>query len=288
MTDPADSARDLVAELAGYGPTLVAFSGGVDSAVVLAAAARALGPARVAAVTAVSPSLPATELAAARAFCAGLGVTHHTPATREGDVPGYRENDGPGRCYFCKGVLLDTANSLATELGYAVVATGTNAADRVAGFRPGIRAAAERGARTPLADLGLHKPAVRAVARHWDLPVWDKPAAACLASRVAYGIAVTPRRLARVERAEAAVRALLGTARDLRVRDLGDAVRLEVDPVLVERARTDRDITDAIRRAGFGPAPVHVARFRSGSMNDRLADPALPSPSGAPGERDTS
>ncbi|MEV5705693.1 ATP-dependent sacrificial sulfur transferase LarE [Actinoallomurus sp. NPDC052274] len=271
MVDVVVLSDSLLTEMAGYGRTLVAFSGGVDSSVVLAAAARALGPERVAAVTAVSPSLPAAELEAARRFCADLGVTHHTPATSELEVPGYREN-GPQRCYFCKSVLLDTANALADHLGFTTITTGTNASDVVAGFRPGIRAAAERGARTPLADLGLDKDAVRAIARHWDLPVWDKPAAACMASRVAYGIEVTSARLARIERAEKAVRALFGDAlRDLRVRDLGDAVRLEVDPDLVGRARDDEAVHAAIRAAGFTAAPIRVEVFRSGSMNDRLA-----------------
>ncbi|MCO5998188.1 ATP-dependent sacrificial sulfur transferase LarE [Actinoallomurus rhizosphaericola] len=271
MVDVVVLSDSLLTEMAGYGRTLVAFSGGVDSSVVLAAAARALGPEQVAAVTAVSASLPAAELDAARRFCADLGVTHHTPATSELEVPGYREN-GPQRCYFCKSVLLDTANALADHLGYSTITTGTNASDVVAGFRPGIRAAAERGARTPLADLGLDKDAVRAIARHWDLPMWDKPAAACMASRVAYGIEVTSARLKRIERAETAVRGLFGGAvRDLRVRDLGDAVRLEVDPDLVDRARDDEAVHAAIREAGFTAAPIRVEVFRSGSMNDRLA-----------------
>src|SRR4051794_6282421 len=188
------------------------------------------------------------------------------------DVPGYRENSSQ-RCYFCKSVLLDTANALATELGFATITTGTNASDVVAGFRPGIRAAAERGARTPLADAGLDKAAVRAIARHWELTVWDKPAAACMASRVAYGISVTPARLARIERAETAVRSALGGAvRDLRVRDLGDAVRLEIDSDLVERARDNGAVSIAIREAGFDSTPIRVETFRSGSMNDVLAD----------------
>ena len=272
MVDVVVLSDGLLAEMAGYGRTLVAFSGGVDSSVVLAAAVRALGTGQVAAVTAVSPSLPAAELEAARAFCAGLGVAHHTPATDEMDVPGYREN-GPRRCYFCKSVLLDTANALAAELGYATITTGTNASDVVAGFRPGIKAAAERGARTPLADAGLDKAAVRGIARHWGLPVWDKPAAACMASRVAYGISVTPARLARIERAETAVRSALGgSVRDLRVRDLGDAVRLEIDSDLVERARDNGAVSTAIREAGFAATPIRVETFRSGSMNDVLAD----------------
>jgi pyridinium-3,5-biscarboxylic acid mononucleotide sulfurtransferase len=272
MVDVVVLSDDLLAEMAGYGRTLVAFSGGVDSSVVLSAAVRALGTGQVAAVTAVSPSLPAAELQAARAFCAALGVTHHTPATDEMDVPGYREN-GPQRCYFCKSVLLDTANTLADKLGYETITTGTNASDVVAGFRPGIKAAAERGARTPLADAGLDKAAVRAIARHWGLTVWDKPAAACMASRVAYGISVTPARLARIERAETAVRSALGGAvRDLRVRDLGDAVRLEIDSDLVERARDNGAVSIAIREAGFDSTPIRVETFRSGSMNDVLAD----------------
>jgi len=272
MVDVVVLSDGLLAEMAGYGRTLVAFSGGVDSSVVLAAAVRALGSAQVAAVTAVSPSLPAAELDAAREFCAALGVAHHTPATDEMAVPGYREN-GPRRCYFCKSTLLDTANALAERLGFTTITTGTNASDVVAGFRPGIQAAAERGARTPLADAGLDKAAVRGIARHWGLRVWDKPAAACMASRVAYGISVTPARLARIERAETAVRAALGGAvRDLRVRDLGDAVRLEVDSDLVERARDDRSVGRAIRDAGFASAPIRVETFRSGSMNDVLAD----------------
>jgi pyridinium-3,5-biscarboxylic acid mononucleotide sulfurtransferase len=274
--DVTSLAGRLVAEVAGYGRSLVAFSGGVDSSVALAAAARALGPGNAAAVTAVSPSLPAAELAAARAFCAGLGVEHHTPATGELDVADYRRND-PRRCYFCKSVLLDTARELAASHGFAAVVTGTNASDVTAGFRPGIRAAAERGARTPLADLGLTKPTVRAIARLWQLSTWDKPAAPCLASRVAYGITVTPARLARVERAEAAVRARLHgrghAVRDLRVRDLGGTVRLELDAEAVDPARRDPGVLSTIRAAGFGDVPVEVRPFRSGSLNQLLDDP---------------
>jgi pyridinium-3,5-biscarboxylic acid mononucleotide sulfurtransferase len=258
--------------LRGYGRTLVAFSGGVDSSVVLAAAARALGPAGAAAVTAVSPSLPAAELAAAARLCAELKVAHHTVATRELDLAGYREN-GPHRCYFCKSTLLDHALAVAGASGFAAVATGTNASDVAAGFRPGIRAAAERGARTPLADLGLDKQSVRDIARLWGLPIWDKPAAACLSSRIAFGIEITPARLARVERAEAALRPLLADVRDIRVRDLGEAVRLEVDPVAVPVARANPAVAAAIGSAGFGDAPLTVEPFRSGSLNELLPDP---------------
>jgi uncharacterized protein len=268
--EPADR---LVAECAGYGRTLVAFSGGVDSSVVLAAAVRALGAGKVAAVTAVSPAVPAAEIESARAFCAALGVTHHTARTNELEVAGYREN-GPTRCYFCKSTLLDTALEVAAEWDFDAIATGTNASDLAAGFRPGIRAAAERGARTPLADAGLDKAAVRAVALHWGLSTWDKPAAACLSSRIAFGVGITPSRLARVERAEAAARALLAprNLRDLRVRDLGDTVRLEVDADLVAEARADAAVRAAVSDAGFNGMPLVVEPFRSGAMNELLPD----------------
>jgi uncharacterized protein len=184
---------------------------------------------------------------------------------------GYRANAGD-RCFFCKAELLDTLRPLADALGIATVATGTNADDGVAGFRPGIRAAAERGAVTPLRDAGLTKAEVRAASRDWGLPTWDKPAAACLASRVAYGIEITPARLARVERAESVARAWLAPygVRDLRVRDLGGTARVEVDAALVE-AVAGSGLTAEIGALGFDE--VSVEAFRSGSMNELLAEP---------------
>lgn len=269
--EPARQADRLVRLMAGWGSTLVAFSGGVDSGLVLAAAVRALGTTRVAALTAVSPALPSAELAAARRFTDRLGVRHLTPVTAEWAVPGYRDN-GPRRCYFCKSTLMDAAVALAAAEQVQTIATGTNASDVVAGFRPGIAAAAERGARAPLAELGIDKAGVRAVSRHWGLPTADKPAAPCLASRIAYGVPVTPARLARVERAEAGVRRLLGPAvRNLRVRDLGDAVRVEVDADLVEPARTNPELPGLLHLAGF-TGDLTVAPFRSGSLNLLLAD----------------
>ena len=184
-------ARDLEAR----GSVLVAFSGGADSAFLLAAAVRALGADRVAAATAYSDSLPMVERDPARAFAESMGVRVLTPSTHEMERAGYRANAGD-RCYFCKAELLDVLAPLADQHGLAHVATGTNADDAVAGFRPGIRAADERGAITPLLDAGLTKEQIRAASRAWSLPTWDKPAAACLSSRVAYGVEVTPYRLA--------------------------------------------------------------------------------------------
>ncbi|MGY1705720.1 ATP-dependent sacrificial sulfur transferase LarE [Geodermatophilus sp. SYSU D00697] len=254
---------------------VVAFSGGVDSGTLLAAAVRALGAGRVVAATAVSPSLPATERQGAVAFAAALGVRHELPRTDELARAGYRANGGD-RCAFCKTELVDVLVPLAARLGIADVVTGTNADDLRAGFRPGIRAAAERGAWAPLARAGLTKDDVRAAARRWGLSLADKPAAACLASRIAYGVPVSARRLARVESAEAALRAALAAAglgvRDLRVRDMGDDVaRVEVDAAAVPALTARPDVLAAV--TGFDRVEVDPRGFRSGSMNELLPDP---------------
>jgi uncharacterized protein len=267
----------LDARLREYDSVAVAFSGGADSAFLLAASVRALGPNRVLAATAVSPSLPRRELLAARRFAEESGVRHAAPRTAEMARPGYRANGGD-RCYFCKAELLDVLRPLAEREGFAVVATGTNADDAAEGFRPGIRAAAERGAITPLVDAGLTKAQVREASRRWGLSTWDKPAAACLSSRVAYGLEITPARLARVDRAEAALRGELAGAgisvRDLRVRDLGDAARIEVDRDLVDAVAAAPAALAAVRDAGFDEVIVDPAGFRSGAMNELLPEPA--------------
>ena len=269
-TAQAVSGAELLAWFGRCASVRVAFSGGVDSSLVLAAATRALGPASVEAVTAVSESLPGGMLTAARQLAASLGVTHTELATRELDNPGYAAN-GADRCYFCKATLIDAV----TRLGAGpVVVTGTNADDVRAGWRPGIRAAADRGAGTPLADTQMTKAAVRALSREWELPTWDRPASPCLSSRIAYGVQITPARLARVDAAEQAVRAALSEAgldvRDLRVRDLGETVRLEVDAPAVAAVRQVREIGPAIAAAGFGAAAIEVTPFRSGSLNAAL------------------
>jgi uncharacterized protein len=289
VSDPPSSSDDalddrlaaLEARLRGLGRVLVAFSGGADSAFLLAAAVRALGPDNVVAATAVSSSLPTAELAASKLFCDGLGVRHLTPETHEMDREGYRANAGD-RCYFCKAELVDVLGPLASELGIDAVATGTNADDAMAGFRPGIRAASERGAATPLLDAGLTKAQIRAASKAWGLSTWDKPAAACLSSRIAYGIEVTPVRLARVERAEVAVRGWLHDRgigfTDLRVRDLGTTARVELDRRALEALLAGSHVealADEVRAVGFETVLVDPKGFRSGAMNELLAEPAL-------------
>jgi uncharacterized protein (TIGR00268 family) len=262
-------------ELAPLPGVLVAFSGGVDSGVVLAAAVRALGADRVVAATAVSPSLPSSERDLAAGFAASLGVRHEQPRTDELSREGYRANAGD-RCAFCKSELVDVLTPLAARLGIADVVTGTNADDLRAGFRPGIRAAAERGAWAPLARAGMTKDDVRAAARRWGLPLADKPAAACLASRIAYGVPVSAEGLARVEAAEAGLREVLTGAglavRDLRVRDLGSGIaRVEIDADRVLAVAARPDLLAAV--AGFDRVELDPRGFRSGSMNELLPDP---------------
>jgi uncharacterized protein len=270
-----DRLAALEAQLAPLPGVLVAFSGGVDSGVVLAAAVRAMGADRVVAATAVSPSLPAAERQSAAAFAASLGVRHEQPITHELDREGYRANAGD-RCAFCKSELIDVLNPLAARLGITDVVTGTNADDLAAGFRPGIRAAADRGAWAPLARAGMTKDDVRAAARRWGLPLADKPAAACLASRIAYGVPVSAERLARVEAAETALRRALADAdvpvRNLRVRLLaGDVARVEVDAALVPEVTARPELLGVV--TGFAGVELDPRGFRSGSMNELLPDP---------------
>jgi uncharacterized protein len=268
--DIREKTTALLATVRETGPFAVALSGGADSVLVLAAGVRVLGPVGVLAVTAESESLATGELAAARALAISLGVTHLAHRTRELQSPGYQAN-GPDRCYFCKSEVLDGIAAVAREHGFQQVATGTNADDAVDPFRPGIRAGHERGIRTPLLDAGLTKADVRGISRLWSLPTWNKPATPCLASRIRYGIPVTSHRLSRIDRAEMAVREALDRAglhsAQLRVRDLGDTVRVELDGELTGRAAGLAALADAVAVAGFGELPLAVEPFASGRLN---------------------
>ncbi len=250
--------------ISGYGSAVVAFSAGVDSTFVLAVAREVLGE-RAVALTAHSPSVPQAERAEARALAARLGVRHLERESHEQEDPGYVAN-GSDRCYYCKRELYRLCGEAAREVGAGAVLDGFNADDRH-DHRPGHRAAAEAFVRSPLAEAGLTKLEVRAWSEAYGLPTWDKPQMACLASRIPYGTAVTPERLAQVERAEAALRAL--GLRDLRVRHHGDVGRVEVGEGELEAAFARRaEVAAAVKAAGFRVAALDLEPFRSGRMNE--------------------
>jgi pyridinium-3,5-biscarboxylic acid mononucleotide sulfurtransferase len=264
---------DLTAELDQLAKVLdahervhVAFSGGADSAFLAYMAFDALGPDRTVAVTAVSPSLPESELADGRALTAAWGLRHVEVLTDEMEHAAYRRNDGD-RCYWCKDALMRAMGPLASD-EQAVVALGVNL-DDLGDHRPGQRAAAEAGAVFPLVEAGFTKAMVRDASRHLGLPTWDKPAAACLASRLPYGTAVSVEVLGRVERAEAGLRAL-GFA-DLRVRHYGDTARIEVPLTDLQRVVDGRErVVSAVRACGYRYVTVDLEGLRSGNLNAAL------------------
>ncbi len=261
--------------ISACGSALVAFSAGVDSTFVLAVAAEVLGP-RAVALTAHSPAVPQAEREEARRLAARLGVRHLERESLEQDDPSYVANP-EDRCYYCKRELYRLCADAARVEGLAVILDGFNADDH-RDHRPGHRAAEERRVRSPLAEAGLTKDEVRAWSEAVGLPTWDKPQMACLASRIPYGTPVTPERLARVERAEVAVRAL--GFRDLRVRHHGDIGRVEIGEAEIERAFARRaEIARAVKGAGFRIAALDLEPFRSGRMNE-IAGVALPVISG--------
>jgi uncharacterized protein len=249
------------------GRIVVAFSGGVDSGLLAFVAHEVLGPDRAVAVTAVSPSLAPSERADCRRLADEWGLRWLEVETAELSRPEYVANDAD-RCYHCKSELMDRLAPVAEAEG-AVVALGVNL-DDLADHRPGQRAARERGAVFPLVDAGLSKEAVRAAARHLGLDIWDKPAAACLASRLPYGTSVTFGRLDQVARAEAGLREL-GLSQ-LRVRHYGDLARIEVDPAQLGRVVDQRrEVVAAVRAAGYRYATLDLEGFRSGNLNDGLS-----------------
>jgi uncharacterized protein len=254
---------DLEARVAACGSAVVAFSGGVDSSLVAAVAARALGE-RALAVTAVSPAVAAGELDGARRVAAAVGIAHETIATDELAREGYRRN-GPDRCYFCKTELYDALAGLARRRGFAALLSGANA-DDAGDWRPGLRAAAEHGVRHPLLEAGVGKDTVRALARALAVPSADKPATPCLASRIPYGTAVDPEALALIDRAERAVRALGFPV--LRVRHHGILGRVEIAAADLERAvAREGEVTAAVKAAGYAHAVLDREPFQSGRLN---------------------
>lgn len=250
--------------LQSCGSVLVACSGGVDSVLLAAVAAKVLGN-MAAAATAVSPSLASGELDDARAAAQAAGIRHIEVATDEIENPAYAAN-APDRCFHCKDTAYSTFTSLAAREGIAVVVDGTNA-DDIGDYRPGRRAARDHGVRSPLAEAGMTKPEIRDWARELGLAVWDKPAAACLSSRIPYGSPVTLEKLTRIDHAESALKAL--GFRQCRVRDHGAVARIEVEPPLLPALFERRDeVAAAVKAAGFAYVSLDLEGFRSGSMNE--------------------
>ncbi|MHB0857111.1 MAG: ATP-dependent sacrificial sulfur transferase LarE [Anaerolineae bacterium] len=256
--------------LGSLGSVAVAFSGGTDSAYLLAASLDALGPDRVLAITADSPALPRTELEEARALTVALGARHTIVPTQELSDPDFSGNS-PDRCYYCKQELFRTMRTVAAEQGYHTLAYGATA-DDVGDHRPGMRAASEAGARAPLLEAGLGKAEVRELSRHRGLSTWDKPAMACLSSRIPYGTQITTERLGRVEQAEDLLRRELGIAQ-VRVRDHDTVARIEVDQASLEVLVAEPIRTQVISRLkalGYLYVSLDLEGFRSGSMNESL------------------
>ncbi len=257
--------RDL---LRGTGPVVVAFSGGADSALLAWVAHDTLGPDRARAITAVSPSLAGFERDDAAALAVEWGLRWSTVDTDEMVDAAYQRNDAD-RCYHCKDALMRALAPVLDDDG-ATVVLGVNV-DDLGDHRPGQRAAEEQGARFPLVEAGLTKADVRAVSQHLGLRTWDKPAAACLASRLPYGTPVTLGTLRSVEAAEAALRDLGFEA--LRVRHYGDTARIEVPVDDLARLVAVRDeVVAAVRRAGYRYVTLDLEGLRSGNLNAALAD----------------
>jgi uncharacterized protein len=269
---PADlaSLRDRLLEgLRALGSVAVAFSGGIDSTVVAKAAQLALGD-RAVAVTADSPSVARTELADARRLAALIGIRHQVVATEEFANPDYLRNDG-SRCFYCKDELYSRIGELLPGLGATVICSGANLDDK-GDYRPGLKAAGEHGVRHPLVEAGLTKKDVRALARHWGLPTWDKPASPCLSSRLAPGVAVTRERTVRIEAAELYLRSL--GLRECRVRlHENDLARVEVPAAEIARLAAPEvrePLARHLRELGFRYVTIDLEGFRTGSMNELI------------------
>jgi pyridinium-3,5-biscarboxylic acid mononucleotide sulfurtransferase len=248
---------------------LIAYSGGIDSTLVAKIAYDTLGEKSVA-VTAVSASLLPEDLEDARLQAEVIGISHELVTTHELDNPNY-SNNPVNRCYFCKSELHDTLKPLAVERGYPYVVDGINA-DDLQDYRPGIQAAQERGARSPLAEVGLSKLEVRALAKQLGLPWWDKPAQPCLSSRFPYGEAITATKLQRVGRAERYLRQL--GYQQLRVRSEADTARIELPTDCLQTFMQTTDLptlVQAFQAYGFTYVTLDLEGFRSGKLNQTIS-----------------
>jgi pyridinium-3,5-biscarboxylic acid mononucleotide sulfurtransferase len=253
--------------LVPYESALVAFSGGVDSSLALAVAARALPKHRVLAVTSNNETYLPSELDLAREFSESLGVEHLVVNTRELDDPNYASNP-TNRCYFCKSTLYTDLAKLAEDRGFACVVDGANKDDE-GDYRPGRKAAKELGVVSVLSEAEMTKADVRELAKYLGLPTWDKPALACLSSRFPYGQEITPEKLSQVARAEEFLRR--EDFKQVRVRHHGEIARLEIGPDELERAFAMREkISAELLDAGFLYVTLDLAGYRAGSLNRAL------------------
>jgi uncharacterized protein len=256
--------QSLRLHLARLGRVVLGYSGGVDSTLLAVVGSRTLGPGRFMAVTGRSASLAQDQAQSAVTLAQRFQIPLREIDTHELDDPHYLGNS-TDRCYFCKTELWTQLRWVAHELGFDTVIDGTNA-DDLGEHRPGLRAAAERGVRSPLAELGWTKRDVRAAARELDIPIWDAPAAPCLSSRIAYGLAITPVRLRQVEQGESLLRSL-GVQGDLRVRHHGERARVEVAPDQMERVREHWDtIGAAFTELGFSAVELDPRGYRRGGL----------------------
>ena len=248
---------------------LVAYSGGVDSTLVAKIARDVLGD-RALAVTAVSPSLLPEELADAQAQAVTIGIKQELVATKEMDNPNYRANP-VNRCYFCKSELHDTIKPIAIARGYEYVVDGVNA-DDLQDYRPGIQAAKERGARSPLAEVGVSKLEVREISHFLGLSWWDKPAQPCLSSRFPYGEEITASKLQRVGRAEIYLKQL--GYKNLRVRSQEDLAKIELPSEQIQQFVAEVNLPDLVAKfqeLGFVYVTLDLEGYRSGKLNRAIA-----------------
>ena len=254
--------------------TLIAYSGGVDSALIAKVAQDVLGD-RALAITAISPSLLPEELVEAEEQAESMGIAHEIVETQEMENPNYTSNP-INRCYFCKSELHDTLKPLALERGYPYVVDGVNA-DDLRDYRPGIQAAKERGVRSPLAEVGFSKLEVRELSKQLGLAWWDKPAQPCLSSRFPYGEEITLSKLQRVGRAEIYLRKL--GYRNLRVRSEGETARIELPPEKIQEFVVNTDLSEVVKafqNYGFSYVTLDLEGYRSGKLNQVLGSLAVP------------